>query len=104
MKGGWRQQKRGARIQATRTGHYASKREAAYADELRLRRLAGVVLYWLEQVPIRLPGNTTYRVDFQVFYRDGTVHYVDVKGYETEVFKLKKRMVEDLYPIEIEVV
>ena len=83
---------------------YDSKKEAKYATELALRQQAGEVLFWLEQVPFHLPGNTKYRVDFMEFHADNTVHFVDVKGMETQVFKLKKRQVEELFPVEIEVV
>lgn len=83
---------------------YDSKKEARYAQQLELRRRSGEVLFWLEQVPLRLPGNTKYVVDFQIFWASGEVSFVDVKGMQTEVFKLKKRQVEALYPIEVEVV
>ncbi len=39
-----------------------------------------------------------------IFYADGRVRVVDVKGVETETFKLKKRQVEEIYPVEIEIV
>ncbi len=83
---------------------FDSKREAAYFTELRLLKAHGEILYFLRQVPIQLPGKTKYIVDFQVFYPNGSVRYVDVKGKETQTFRLKKRQVEALYPIEIEVV
>ena len=83
---------------------FDSKREAAFYSDLKLQQQAGVVAFFLTQVPIRLPGNTKYVVDFQIFYPDGRARYVDVKGKETQMFRTKKRQVEDLYPIEIEVV
>ena len=83
---------------------FDSKKEGAYYRELKLRVMSGEVVFFLRQVPIQLPGNTTYRVDFQEFHADGTVRFVDVKGIETENFRLKKRQVESLYPITIEVV
>ena len=84
---------------------FDSKREAAYYETLLLRKRAGDVLVFLRQLPFHLPGGVRYVVDFLEFHRDGTVHFVDIKGMETESFKAKKRMVEDLYaPIEIEVV
>jgi hypothetical protein len=90
---------------ATSNGReYASKAEARYAAGLDLRKRAGEVLFWLEQVPVQLPGKTKYVVDFLVFTADGEVHFVDVKGMETPMFVLKKKQVEALYPIEIEVV
>ncbi len=84
---------------------FDSKREARYYDVLLLRVQAGEVIQFLRQIPFHLPGNVRYVCDFLEFHRDGTVHFVDVKGVETESFKAKKRMVEDLYtPIKIEVV
>ena len=86
-------------------GHrYASKKEAQYAQELGLRKRAGEVLFWLEQVLFRLPGSTIHRVDFMEFWTDGTVHFVEVKGFDTPMGKMKRKMVEAEYPIEIEVV
>lgn len=92
-------------IRTERNGRvYASKAEARYAERLAVEQHAGHVLFWLEQVPVRLPGNTKYVVDFVVFDADGHVRFVDVKGVETPMFVLKKRQVEALYPFEIEVV
>ncbi len=83
---------------------FDSKREGRYYTQLKLRIDAGEVFYFHRQVPIQLPGGVTYRVDFLEFWADGSIHYVDVKGFETPEFKMKKKMVEDLFPIEIEVV
>ena len=82
---------------------FDSRKEGNYYSQLKLRVKAGEVLTFLRQVPIHLPGNTRLVVDFLEFHADGTVHWVDVKGIETEVFRLKKRQVEDLYPFEIEI-
>lgn len=82
---------------------YDSKAEARYAQSLELRQREGEVVFFLEQVPLRLPGGTKYVVDFLIFEASGEVRFVDVKGFETEAFKIKKREVEALYPIEIEV-
>jgi hypothetical protein len=83
---------------------FSSKAEARYYHRLKLLQSNGEVLFFLRQVPISLPGNTKYVVDFQVFYANGTVSFIDVKGFSTPMFLLKKKQVEDLYPIEIEVV
>jgi len=61
------------------------------------------VLFFLRQVPFDLPGNTKYRADFMEFWTNGEVHIVDVKGYQTKEFIKNKKMVESIYPIEIEV-
>lgn len=81
---------------------YASKKEARYAAELELRKQSGEVLFWLEQVPFRLPGGVTYRLDFLEFLSCGEVRCVDVKGHRTEQYILKKKQIEAIYPVEIE--
>jgi len=83
---------------------FDSKKEARYYRELELRKQAGEVIFYLRQVPFHLPGNVTYRVDFQEFHADGAIHFIDVKGFETKEFIRAKKQVEDLYPVEIEVV
>ena len=82
---------------------FLSKKEARYYSELKLRMLAGEVIFFLRQTPFHLTGNVTYRVDFTEFHSDGTIHFVDVKGLQTPMFKLKKKQVEALYPIKIEI-
>jgi len=84
---------------------FGSKREAAYYSELKLRQRAGEVIGFLMQVPLRLTGGVIYRMDFLEFLTDGTCKGVEVKGFETATWKLKKRMVDELYPwLELEVV
>lgn len=43
-----------------------------------------------------------YLADFVLYLPDGTIRVIDVKGVETDVFKLKKKLVEHLYPVTIE--
>jgi hypothetical protein len=84
--------------------HFASKLEWQYNNQLELEKSAGLVLFFLRQVPFHLPGGVKYLVDFVVFYVDGTVKFIDVKGMMTKDFIAKKKMVEDLYPITIEII
>lgn len=83
---------------------FDSKKEAGYYDQLLLRVKSGEVLFFLRQVPIQLPGKTKLVIDFLIFLTDGTVEFLDVKGMQTEVFKLKRRQVEELYPFKIIIV
>ncbi len=83
---------------------FASKKEAHYYDQLKLLVKSGIVLFFLRQVPFHLPGGVTYRCDFQEFHSDGSVRFVDVKGMMTKQFIDKKKIVEALYPVEIEIV
>lgn len=82
---------------------FDSKREATYYEQLKLRKIAGEVSYWLRQVPIHLPGGTRLVVDFLVFFVDPAraPEYVDVKGRETPAFRIKRREIEHHYPFRI---
>lgn len=82
---------------------FDSKKEARYYEQLKIRKAAREVWYWLRQVPLHLPGGSKYVVDFLVFFHDPDrdCEYVDVKGRETQVFRLKKREIEHQYPIKI---
>jgi hypothetical protein len=82
---------------------FDSQKEAQYYVMLKtMQQPGGPVLFFLRQVPFDLPGNTKYRVDFQVFYTDGRIRFIDVKGFVTKDFKKAKAQVEALYPIKIE--
>ena len=81
---------------------FPSKKEANYYATLKLRQKSGEIIFFLRQVPFYLPGGIKYVCDFQEFWSDGTVHFVDTKGHKTPMYKTKKKMVEALYPIEIE--
>jgi len=83
---------------------FASTLEWSYNKHLEFLQRSGIVLFFLSQVPFRLPGGVKYIVDYQIFFTDGSVKFVDVKGMITDMFTLKKKMVEDLYPVEIEIV
>lgn len=89
-------------------GHrFDSAAECDYYKHLMKLERAGEVLMILRQVPFHLTANSEniakYVCDFQVFYKD-RVEFVDVKGLETDMFKLKKKLVESQYPVEIKIV
>lgn len=99
---------------------YHSKREAAYARELDLRlRARGKdrIQSWRRQVKISLdvdcegrllaflqgasvpnPGPLmhicNYFVDFELTHTDGSIELVEIKGMETDVYKLKRKLLE----------
>lgn len=83
---------------------FPSKREAQVYEHLKLKKLAGEVLFFLPQVPLRLAGGVRYFVDFLVFNVDGTCQFLEVKGYDTPMGKLKRRQAEAEYPITIDVI
>jgi hypothetical protein len=81
--------------------HFPSKKEAKRYNELLLLKKSGDILFFLRQVPFHLPGNVKYVCDFQIFWKDGSVTFEDVKGMSTPTYITKKKMVENLYPIKI---
>ncbi len=83
---------------------FPSKLEARYYDRLRLLQNNGQVLFFLRQIPFDLPGKVRYVCDFQVFYANGDVSFVDTKGKDTALSQAKRKMVENLYPVTIEIV
>lgn len=82
--------------------------EANYYNRLKLLQKAGEVrcfeiqpTYILQEGYKR--GNRkvqpiTYKADFLVTYADGRNELIDVKGMKTEVYKMKKKMLEYRYP------
>lgn len=90
---------------------YQSKKEAEYARQLdtlkTARNLKDKVIKVEYQVPFKISiGQTyiaTYFADFRVTYADRHQEVVDVKsdGTKTDVYRLKKRLVEALYPFKI---
>lgn len=40
----------------------------------------------------------TYSADFEIRYPDGRIEIIDVKGYETEKFQLKRKIFEYQFP------
>lgn len=89
---------RGVRIDGF---YFDSQKEGNFYLQLKMAQKAGRVTHFHRQVIFDLPGGTTYRCDFQVFYPSGSVRYIDVKGMRTKSFIRNKKQVEALYPVEI---
>jgi len=72
---------------------YASKAEAARAQELDLKLFACKIVDWIGQPTVRLgvPENV-YRPDFLVIPATGLPWYEDVKGRETAKFRRDKKL------------
>lgn len=71
-------------------------------QKLKLLQKNGEVVFFLRQVPFHLTAGVKYVCDFQVFWKNGEVSFIDVKGMKTAVYKAKKKIVEEMYPITIE--
>lgn len=93
---------------------FDSKMEAEYYQYLEM--IEGVPILHLQLQPkfLILPGYVDaegkkqrpiyYQADFLVMYESGLAEVIDVKGVETEAFKLKKKMFESRYGMKLKVV
>lgn len=92
---------------------FDSKREGEYYQKLKILLKQGLIKdlelqkEYLLQDKFVINGKTrrkiTYRADFSyVSTEDDKLHVVDVKGFRTELYKLKKKLFEYKYNIEIE--
>lgn len=81
---------------------YQSKREARHAAELDLLIRSNEVVRWEPQFSIELEIDGepigSYRIDFKVWWTDGRITYDEVKGYETDLWRLKWAAVHKMYP------
>ena len=84
--------------------NFDSKLEARFYLHLKNQQEKGNIVFFLRQVPFHLPGNVKYVCDFQVFWEDGDISFIDIKGMDTPMSKAKRKLVEGHYPLEIEVI
>ncbi len=88
---------------------FASKREAVYYKELKLRKAAGEIIDFELQPKFSLlstfkkNGKTIrgikYVADFKIIYPDSKkIEIIDCKGFKTREYKLKKKLFEFQYP------
>ena len=94
---GWpRRHKFGAVRTETGGVSYASKHEAKVAQDLQFTLQANQIKEFARQIPITLEAYgvkiCTYLIDFKVIHNNGTVEYIEAKGYETPEWKLKWKM------------
>lgn len=76
-----------------------NKTEQAYDDHLRLRQLAGeVVWYRFEGIKLRLADGTFYSPDFAVMVASGQLEIHEVKGFWQDDARVKIKVAADLYP------
>lgn len=84
---------------------FASAKEARHYANLRILERAGKISALELQKPFVITVNgkciATYKADF-VYWECGNRVILDVKGFRTPVYRLKKRLVEALYNVVIE--
>lgn len=81
---------------------YHSRKEAAYALELDWRKKAKEVKDVIPQYKISIDVNgihiANYFIDFKVILTSGRVEYHEVKGFETDVWRMKWKLCQALFP------
>lgn len=83
-------------------GHvFDSKKEAEYYSDLKLKLRAGAIKGFCLQPIFILADGLKYKADFIVFNNDNTTEIIDVKGFKTKEYKVKKKVFEDKYNLKI---
>ena len=80
---------------------YDSKKEALRAAELNLMIKSGEIVTLARQVRYRLAQGVEYVADFVYTTKDGKTVIEDVKGFKTDVYKMKKKLMKDIHGIEV---
>lgn len=89
---------------------FPSKKHRAYYLQLKAEQAAGLIKFFLREVPFDLPGHyengrvIRHYIDFAVVGMDDRVRFVEVKGRDLGQGKMKRLQVEEIYGIRIEVV
>lgn len=81
---------------------YDSAGEANYAMKLDWRKKAGEIINITPQFPIKIMVGGVficlYVIDFKIELKNGCFEYHEYKGCETDLWKLKWKLVKALYP------
>ena len=77
---------------------FDSKAEAGRYLTLKALKASGNILWFSRQPSFLLPGGVRYMPDFLVCDAAGLIWVEDVKGVETEAFKIKNKLWEDAFP------
>ena len=84
-------------------GHtFDSQKEAEYYKELDLLLKSGEIKWFCLQPIFIISEGVEYRADFIVCDKKNKVHIIDVKGFKTQVYKIKKKLFRNKFKIEIE--
>lgn len=88
-----------------------SKKEAKFYSECVVRKKAKDIKDFEFQVKFKLPPDIlteekqiksiNYILDFIIINNDGSKEYVDVKGFITPVYRIKKMLMKFFYDIDI---
>lgn len=82
---------------------FPSKLERDCYDVLKAFQSSKMIRFFLRQIPFDIPGKARHNVDFEVFTHGG-VYFVEAKGRDLAMGKLKRLQVEEIYDIDVHVV
>jgi hypothetical protein len=87
---------------------FDSKLEARYYELLKEKQKNNEILFFRVQPIYQLQEtfkkyNKTFRridyiADFEVHHLDGSIEVIDVKGFKTQAFNIKRKLFEHKYP------
>lgn len=78
--------------------YFDSKAEQERYGELVLLKMAKDIVKFKVHPRYKISANKYYEADFEVHYPDGHIEVEDVKGFETQTFKLKADLFKEKYP------
>lgn len=104
-----RKNKYGAKPVVYKGVKYPSTKEGEFAQKLDFMVAGKVVHKWERQLLYKFVVNgvpiTTYKLDFKVWYTDGRIEYIDVKGAKNtdayKRFKVSKMLMLALFGIDV---
>lgn len=80
---------------------YHSRKEASYAETLDWLKKSGEIKDCKPQKKIEISVNgkhiCNHYVDFEVYYNDGHIEWHEVKGFATNEWILKRRLIEAIF-------
>jgi hypothetical protein len=95
---------------------FDSIKEANFYSKLKLLKKSNNIRDFEKQFKFEIVINdihvANYFLDFKIIHNDGKVEYIDIKGQDkktgkfitTDVFQLKKKLVEAIYGITIKII
>lgn len=92
-------------VKQTYNGYsYMSRKEAEYAFLLDQRLKKKEIKSWDRQFKVSFDVNgkhiCNYYVDFIIHHHDDTYELIEVKGYETDIYRIKRKLLEAIFLVD----
>ena len=83
---------------------FASRAEGRYYQQLKIMHKGGLIKDFIIQPVYTLHAGIKYIGDFDIIHNNGDIETVDVKGVETGVFRIKRRLFRQDYGRDITII